>query len=241
MVGYMQRYFGLKKVEDNLYLHNSDYHHIKNVMRMKDEDLIEVIIDNNLYLGCIENVNKNLNIKIKKELNTNKEFLPVVNLIVPLLKESKMDLILQKATEMGVYKITICPFNRCVVRFDDKKIKSKLERWNRIVKEASEQSFRMNIPSINYVDCISKLSDISGLKIICSTKKNINNIKRVLTDNKICDTINIVIGPEGGFTEKEEVMLSNFGFVPTSLGNRIMRVESVPLFILSIINYEYME
>ena len=89
----MQRYFGIKKDENYLYLHAEDYHHIKNVMRNSDGDLIEVVIDNKLYLGCIENVKSDISIFINEELEFYDEFIPQVNIIIPLLKENKMDLI----------------------------------------------------------------------------------------------------------------------------------------------------
>ena len=213
---------------------------INHVMRNNDGDLVEVVVDNKLYLGCIENVKSDISILIKKELKIDLDFIPKVNLIIPILKEQKMDLILQKACELGVSKITILPLKRCIVKVDEKKIKSKLDRWNRILKEASEQSFRYNIPSVEFVDSIKYLSDLDGLKIVCSTKKNLENVKMVLKKNKKCDTINVVIGPEGGLDDAEEIMLNKLGFISTTLGNRIMRVESVPLFMMSIINYEYL-
>lgn len=237
----MQRYFGIKKDNNYLYLLDSDYHHIKNVMRNSDGDLIEVVVDGKLYLGCIENVNKNISIILKKEIDNEDEYIPKVNLIIPLLKENKMDLILQKSTEMGVNKIIVFPFKRCVVKADKKKIKSKIERWMRILKEASEQSKRTTIPEVFYEDNINNLKKDKSVNIVCSTQKNLNNVKRVLTENRNCDTINIVIGPEGGLDISEEKKLNEIGFVSTTLGNRIMRVESVPLFVLSIINYEFME
>ncbi len=237
----MQRYFGISKIDNRLILDSGDYHHIKNVMRNSDGDLIEVVIDKKLYLGCIENVKSDIKISIKKELEISNDFIPKVNLIVPILKENKMDLILQKSCEMGVSKVTIVPLKRCIVKVNEKKMKSKIDRWMRILKEASEQSFRDYIPNLEVIDSIKKLEKIDGLKIVCSTKKNLNNIKRVLTENKNCDTINIVIGPEGGLDEIEEKMLNEYGFISTTFGSRILRVESVPLFIMSVINYEYME
>ena len=237
----MQRYFGISKTDNRLILEESDYHHIKNVMRNSDGDLIEVVVDKKLYLGCIENVKSDISVSIKKELEINNDFIHKVNLIVPLLKENKMDLILQKSCEMGVSKITIVPLKRCIVKVNEKKLKSKIDRWNRILKEASEQSFRNYIPDLKLIDSINELEKLDGLKIVCSTKKNLNNIKRVLTENKNCDTINVVIGPEGGLDEIEEKILNEYGFVSTTFGSRILRVESVPLFIMSIINYEYME
>ena len=236
----MQRYFGIKKVDNKLILDKSDYHHIKNVMRNNDGDLIEVIIDKKLYLGCIENVKQDISISIKKELEINDDFIPKVNLIIPLLKENKMDIILQKSCELGVYKIAVVPLKRCVVRVYNKKMDCKIDRWMRILKEASEQSFRNNIPKLEVIDSIKELEKIDGLKIVCSTKEKLNNVKRVLTDNKNCDTMNVVVGPEGGLDEEEENILNEYGFISTTFGSRILRVETVPLFIMSIINYEYM-
>lgn len=236
----MQRYFGIGKDNHYLYLEKGDYHHIKNVMRCKDGDLIEVIIDKKLYLGCIENVKSDLKTLIKKEIKFESDFIPKVNLIIPLLKEQKMDFILQKACELGVDKITIIPLKRCVVRANKNKIDGKITRWMRILKEASEQSYRCYIPKIEFINDVHKLEKIDGLKILCSTKKNLDNVKKVLTSVKKCDTINVVIGPEGGFDCSEEDMFNRYGFISTTLGNRIMRVETVPLFIMSIINYEYM-
>ncbi len=236
----MQRYFGIRKEKNNLILDKQDYHHIKNVMRMNDGDLIEVIVNQKLYIGCIENVKSNIEVNIKKELDLPINNFPKVNLIVPLLKENKMDLILQKATEMGTSKIIIYPFKRCMVKVNSK-IENKLSRWKKILKEASEQSFRNDIPEVVLLKNLEHLKKINGLKLICSTKKISNNLKMVLTEYKNCDTINIVIGPEGGIDPIEEDYLNSIGYISITLGNRIMRVESVPLFLLSIINYEYME
>ena len=236
----MQRYFGIKKIDNNLILDSSDYHHIKNVMRMKDNDTIEVVIKNKVYLGCIENVKSDISIKLISELEIEEDNMPKVNLIIPLLKENKMDLILQKSAEMGVSRITICPFSRCMVKVNSK-VDNKLNRWMRILKEASEQSFRNSIPEILLVNKIEELKNLLGLNFVCSTRKIENNLKMVLTKNRNCDTINIVIGPEGGLSNLEEDYLNSIGYDSVTLGMRIMRVESVPLFILSIINYEYME
>ena len=237
----MQRYFGIKKDDKYLYLHDSDYHHIKNVMRMNDGDFVEVVIDSNVYLGCIENVKSDIRILIKKEIEKVEEFIPNVNIIIPPLKENKMDFILQKSVEMGASKITVCPMIRCVVKVEGKKMKSKLDRWERILKEASEQSKRYKIPDIEFVDGIKSLENLDGMKLVCSTREKQINVKRVLTNSKKCDTINLVIGPEGGLDILEETKLNEYGFVSITLGNRIMRVETVPLFVLSVINYEYME
>ena len=237
----MQRYFAKGKMDNHFILGDDDLYHIKTVMRMKDNDLIEVVYENRLFHCCIENVKSNIKIIIKKEIKNIKNNVPKVTLIIPLLKENKMDLILQKATEMGVYKFIVLPFNRCVIKALEKKKNNRIDRWKRIVKEASEQSKRVNIPEIEFKDKLTDLKKLDDICLTCSTKEKQKNLKRVLTKNKNCDRINLVIGPEGGLTNEEEDYLDSIGFQRISLGNQILRVETVPLFLMSIIDYEYME
>ncbi len=237
----MQRYFSNNKQGNYLYLNEDDIYHIKKVMRMNNEDIVEIVYNGELFLSKIENINGNIKFKIKEEVKNCKTNLPFVTLIIPCLKENKIDLILQKATEMGVGKIVICPMERCMVKIEKSKTENKLNRWMRICKEASEQSKRNSIPDVEIIDKIEDLKKIEGHNFTCSTQEKINNIKKVLKNIKNCDKINLVIGPEGGISEKEELLLNKIGFESISLGNLIMRVESVPLFLMSIINYEYME
>jgi len=236
----MQRYFSKQKENDQLFLDDNDLYHIKTVMRMKDNDEIIVVFDNIPYICCLENVNNNIKIKIKKEYETTDEKIPIVRLIIPLLKEQKMDFILQKATELGVKEIVLYQANRSIIKVKDN-FDKKITRWQKIMKEASEQSHRNDIPNIDGTKKIKDLEQLDGLKLICSTREKEKNIKNILNLNKTYDKINIVIGPEGGLEEQEEENLKQIGFIPISLGSRIMRVETVPLFILSIINYEFME
>lgn len=236
----MQRYFAIKKVENNFILDDKDLHHIKNVMRMKDNDNIEVVFEEKLY-KCIVNYNNEINITIIDEItSTQNDKKTKISIIVPVLKENKMDFILQKSTELGVDEIIPIITERTVVKLNDKENK-KIERWNRICKEASEQSMRLNIPIITNVKKINDLNNIDGLKIVCSTNPNSISLKKLLQSNNNYDEISIVIGPEGGLSINEEKKLNELGFISTSLGNNILRVETVPLSILSMINYENME
>ena len=123
----------------------------------------------------------------------------------------------------------------------EKRLTSKYERWNRILKEASEQSKRITIPKLVLIDSLKDLKDLKGLNLICSTKEKQQTIKKIVKTFPNYDTINVVIGPEGGLTEKEEETLVNLGYKSVTFGSRILRVETVPLYILSIINYEFME
>lgn len=233
----MQRYFS--KIKDNniFTLNNDDMYHINTVMRMKNNELLEVVYEEEVYL-C-EYLNNS--IVIKEKIPNKTDNLAEIILAIPLLKEAKMDLILQKSTELGVSKIIPIITERSIIKLENDRENKKLVRWNKICKEAAEQSMRINIPIVTEVKKMEELKDIPGLKIICSTNERENSLRKCLNNNKNYDKIIIVIGPEGGLSEQEEVRLENIGFEKVTLGNRIMRVETVPLFILSVLNYENME
>lgn len=234
----MQRYFALKKEGNYFILNESDYYHISTVMRMKNNEKVEVVLDNTLYIceiiydSCIKIKEVEKVKKIDKDIN--------VTLILPLLKEQKQDLIIQKSTELGVKKLIFLNTERTIVKIEEKKKLDKLNRWYKIAKEASEQSKRLDIPVIEIKENFKDLNDIKGINLVCDTKIK-NSIKSTLKKIDKYDTINIVIGPEGGLSDNEVEYLNKIGFKSVSLGNRILRVETVPLYILSIINYEVME
>lgn len=230
----MQRYFSYKKIDNAFELNDDDLYHIKKVMRMNENDLIEVVYESKLYicklkdkLALIENSVETTEKKIK------------YTLVIPILQEQKMSFVLQKATELGVDEIIPILTERSKVKVDEKEDK-KLMRWNRICKEAAEQSKRIDIPTISKITSIDNL-DIDGVKLVCSTKEKSNTLKKVLKNNLKCAKMVMSIGPEGGFTPKEEEKLIDKGFIPVSLGSNIMRVETVPIYLLSILNYEIME
>lgn len=237
----MQRYFSKEKIDNRFILNEDDLYHIKTVMRMKDNDNIIVVYDKKAYLCCLENVKENIQILIEKELEKVDYKTPNITLIIPVLKEQKMDLILQKSTELGVTEIIPFIASRSIVKLNEKDYSKKLERWGKIVKEAAEQSHRIDIPNITSIKTINELNGIGGIKVVCSTKEKVKNIKLVMKNVETCDKINLVVGPEGGLTELEEEKLNKMGFESITLGSRILRVETVPLMLLSIINYEFME
>jgi len=234
----MQRYFAVDKRDDLFILESSDLHHISNVMRMKDGDFVEVVFDKVLY-KCKVVIDNGITIIYDSILHGNDDPIDIV-LIVPILKEQKMDLVLQKATELGATRIIPIITERCIVKLNDKESK-KLERWSRIVKEASEQCKRISIPIIDNVHTISDLNFSDGVKLVCSTRENEKNIKNIMHNLNGCAKMYIVVGPEGGLSIDEENKLNDLGFVSITLGKRIMRVETVPMFVLSILNYELME
>lgn len=235
----MQRYFSNHQNDCYFDLREDDYYHIKKVMRMKDGEHVQVVYQNVPYLCAVKFVGEEVKIQILNEIEQKKEIIPDVTLFVPILKEQKMDYIFQKATELGVSRFIPVIMERCMVKLDSKEEK-KLTRWRRIVKEASEQSMRTSIPIVEEIVPLKNIEE-DGLKLICSTVEKENTIKRVFQNHKNCDKMSILIGPEGGLSEQEENWLIEKNFVPITLGPRIMRVETVPLYLMSIINYEYME
>lgn len=233
----MQRYFSKNKQDNYFVLSDNDLYHIKKVMRMNDKDTIEVVYNKELYLCELEQ-NKAKVLKKEEVLLENR---PHITLVIPLLKEQKMDLILQKSTELGVDEIIPVIMKHSIIKLDDGKQEKKIERWQKICKEASEQSKRLDIPVVGKISKLADLKGLEGVKLTCSTVEKTQNLKNCLKNIKNYDRIILVIGPEGGLAKEEEQYLKEIGFVSISLGSRIMRVETVPLFLLSILSYETME
>ncbi len=237
----MQRYFSEIKKNNNYIISNDDLYHITKVMRLKENDKIEVVYQNKAYACKLIKVDDNLVASSINEIQNSEQKIPEVILCIPLLKEQKMDLIIQKATELGVSEIIPIRLERSIVKLDSTKEEKKLIRWNKISKEASEQAKRITIPKVRNIMDIKELNEFNCMKLVCSTVSNNFNLKKLLHERENCDKILIAVGPEGGLTNKEEEYLLANGFTPVRLGKNIMRVETVPIFFLSVINYEFME
>lgn len=232
----MQRYFSKELYDNKFSLSKDDLYHIKTVMRMNPNDLVEVVYENNLYICHLDD---SYDAVIDKRIEEERNKKVYCTLCLPLLTEQKFSFVLQKATELGIDEIIPVITERSIVNLKDKEDK-KLIRWNKICKEAAEQSKRLDIPKISEVKKISELN-LDGLKIVCSTKEKSKSIKNVLQNTTNCDRMVIMVGPEGGISNNEEEKLISLGFIPVTLGSNIMRVETVPIFMLSVLNYEMME
>lgn len=233
----MQRYFVKEKVDDSLILELDDLHHVKNVMRNKVGDLIECVYNEDLYICKINDLN-NTKVEIVEKKTDNNELGFDITIAIALVKEQKMDLILQKLTELGVNRIIPVKMERSIVKLDNQKFNKKKERWTKICKEASEQSKRNKIPEITDLMTIEELGKLHfDKKFICSTKSKENLVNNYLQDNKSYATMIFAIGPEGGIAPKEEEKLISFGFTPISLGSRIMRVETAAIYVACIANF----
>ena len=230
----MQRYFIKKK---DFSLEDTDIRHIKKVMRMNINDKIEVIYNNKLHICEITSLEP-FNIKVIEKLDEDKKTKIELTVAVALVKEQKMDLILQKLTELGVSRIIPVSMERSIVKLDKERFNKKKVRWESICKEASEQSKRTNIPIIEDVKSIKDLTkEDANLKLVASTKEKEKLLNYYLQSIEDCAKIIMVIGPEGGISDKEEDILVSNGYNRVSFGNLIFRVETATIYVASIINY----
>ena len=234
----MQRYFAKEKVNNKLILYDTDIYHIKKVMRMDVNDKIEVVYDKLVYLCNIDSIS-DFNISIISETNENNELPVFITVAISLVTEQKFDLIIQKLTELGVSKIIPLKTERSVVKIDGNRENKKIIRWQNICKEASEQSHRNIIPIVTNISSIKELKNSKeNIKLVCSLyedSKSINNY----VDNSKTNSILIVIGPEGGITDKETKELNSYGFKNVTLGKRVLRVETAAIYIGSMISDIY--
>lgn len=230
----MQRYFIKNK---DMLLEESDIRHIKKVMRMNINDKIEVVYNNKLHICEITSLEP-FNIKVIEKLDEDKKTKIELTVAVALVKEQKMDLILQKLTELGVSKIIPVSMERSIVKLDKERFNKKKVRWESICKEASEQSKRTNIPIIEDIKSIKDLTkEDADLKLVASTKEKEKLLNYYLQSIEDCAKIIMVIGSEGGISDKEEDILVSNGYNRVSFGNLIFRVETATIYVASIINY----
>lgn len=230
----MQRYFIKNK---DMLLEESDIRHIKKVMRMNINDKIEVVYNNKLHICEITSLEP-FNIKVIEKLDEDKKTKIELTVAVALVKEQKMDLILQKLTELGVSRIIPVSMERSIVKLDKERFNKKKLRWESICKEASEQSKRTNIPIIEDIKSIKDLTkEDADLKLVASTKEKEKLLNYYLQSIEDCAKIIMVIGPEGGISDREEDILVSNGYNRVSFGNLIFRVETATIYAASIINY----
>ena len=231
----MQRYFA-NKIGENIILGDGDVHHLLHVMRAKKGDEIEAVADNKLYACLVESLNP-LVVKINYEIPTDSELDEEITLFFALAKGEKIDFVVQKATELGTSKIVLLKTERCVVKFDDKSLTHKLERFEKIAKEASEQSHRLKIPQIVGTVDIKNIPQelLSDINLVAYEKEAGQTTS--LIDNIVKGkSTSIMIGPEGGFSEDEvNLLTSKYSFKRVSLGKRILRTETAAVYALSVI------
>ena len=237
---------------DKIVINGQDVKHIRNVLRAKVGEELEICNSETgeNFLCSISEFNEdkiwcNIEQKIQEETESNVK----VTIFQGLPKADKMEYIIQKSVELGVYDITPVDMKRCVVKLDEKNAKKKIERWQKISEVAAKQCGRNIIPQVNNVTNIKKLCEnVESYDIVLvayeneennSLKNELSQIKSTIINNQSRELkIGIVIGPEGGLEKQDVENLERSGAKIITLGKRILRTETVALNVLSIIMYE---
>ena len=230
----MQRYFATL-VDQQIVLSEDDIHHIIHVMRMKVGDHFEVVVKARLYECEITSLSPLQFNKIEKEEDV--EIKTNITLFFALAKGDKIDLVIQKATELGVHKIVLFKSKRCVVNFDNKDIDKKLNRYRKIAKEASEQCHRLIVPEILGVIDLKNIDSYLEEVNLLAYEKLAGNTTESFEIKERTKSVSIMIGSEGGFEEEEVNYLTSKGFQTISLGKRILRCETAAIYALSVLAY----
>ncbi|MEE1517945.1 MAG: 16S rRNA (uracil(1498)-N(3))-methyltransferase [Lachnospiraceae bacterium] len=221
-----------------------DVNHIKNVLRMKvDEELLISNGQDKDYYCKIESISDDeIKALILDEEFEGTELPTELYLFQGLPKSDKMELIIQKAVELGVKEIIPVATKRCVVKLDDKKEASKIKRWQAISESAAKQSRRTIIPEVSSVmsfkEAINRAKEFELGIIPYENFKDMTETREVLKEVRKGIKIGIFIGPEGGFEESEVQYAMDNGIHPISLGKRILRTETAGLAILSVLMFQ---
>ncbi|MBR5798984.1 MAG: 16S rRNA (uracil(1498)-N(3))-methyltransferase [Lachnospiraceae bacterium] len=222
-----------------------DFNHIKNVLRMKTGEELAVSngTDGKEYRCGIEEFTEDEVICTLRFVKEDALELPSkVYLFQGLPKADKMELIIQKAVELGVYQVIPVSCKRAVVKLDEKKAKSKIARWQGIAEAAAKQSKRGIIPEVKDVMTMKQAIAYSRqcqVKLIpYELAEGMEKTKEIISSLKPGEDVAIFIGPEGGFEEAEVQAAMESGIVPITLGKRILRTETAGMTVLSWIMYQ---
>ena len=242
----MDRFFVEKNninLENNTcIIEGEDVKHISKVLRCKIGEELEVCDnDNNEYICEITDIEKSIvTLDILEKIDIKRESDLKVKLYQGLPKGPKMEVILQKLTEVGVDEIILVQTKRSVAKVDDKKEDKKIERWERIIYEAAKQSKRGKIPKLrgvlSFKEALEEMKS-NDFNIIPYENERTKSIKKSLKGVNI-NNIGIFVGPEGGFDETEIQSVEDIGGQSVSLGPRILRTETASIVASSIVLYE---
>ncbi len=216
---------------DTYFITDSDYNHIRNVLRMHEGDTFLVSCGGESDLCRLEGFEGDAAIAKIIEKNYQNTELPVkIYLLQGLPKGDKMELIIQKTVELGVHAIIPVEMSRCVVRLDDKKKKSKVSRWQAVSESAAKQSKRNTVPEIHnvmsYKSALKFAEELDLLFVPYENERGMKATKEALCEMKNGMSVGILIGPEGGFENGEIELAKDMNCRIISLGKRILRTET---------------
>ena len=244
----MQQYFLNEElnVESTYELSKEDSNHIVRIMRKQNNDKVYVVFKDEIKYICTiidNNVDKVL-VAPYEQVSGSNELPTKITVAIPPLKNDKIEYLIQKLTELGVSNIVLFNSERNIAKIKKDKVDSKLNRWSKIIKEASEQSKRNLIPDITYVDSLRDLVNFSEKydhKVVAYEKESVNedniNLKNLLNSELNNKDVIAVFGSEGGLSENEISILTENKFSVIGLGKRILRAETAPLYFVSCVAY----
>lgn len=229
-----------KRQGDTYFITDGDYNHIKNVLRMKEGETFLVSCEGKSDLCNLDGfVEGGLYAKIIEENYQSTELSNKFYLFQGLPKSDKMELIIQKAVELGVFEIVPFESARSIVKIEEKKKASKIARWQSISESAAKQSKRNVVPKINdilsFKNSICKAKELDTILIAYENAEGMVATKKVLSEIKSGESIGIFIGPEGGFEETEVAEIEKIGGKTISLGKRILRTETAAITAISML------
>lgn len=231
--------------EKQIKITGADVNHIRNVLRMEIGEHLTICDGQGKdYFCAIAQLEQDCVIADILDINDTESELPVkIYLFQGIPKKDKMELIIQKAVELGVYEVVPVAMKRCVAKIEDgKKEKKKLERWQAISTSAAKQSGRGMIPKVQSVmsfqEALERAKALDCAIVPYELAEGMSGSQR--TVQKACSgkSIGVFIGPEGGFDDKEIEQVKAAGFQIMSLGKRILRTETAGLTILSILMFQ---
>lgn len=220
-----------------------DVNHIKNVLRMKEGEEIAVSNgeDGKEYRCGILELGEEILCELRFIKEDDIELPSKITLFQGLPKADKMELIVQKAVELGVYEVVPVSMKRCVVKLDDKKQKSKISRWQSIAEAAAKQSKRSIIPQVHSVmtmkQALAYAKEMDMVLVPYEMADDMAKTREIIESIKPGMHIGFFVGPEGGFDEGEIQSAMDEGAVPITLGKRILRTETAGFTVLSILMY----
>lgn len=226
-------------------IEGSDVNHIRNVLRMMPGEQITVSsrengVEYHCEIGLLEEDCVTAKILSVREADT--ELPNRIYLFQGLPKSDKMELIIQKAVELGVYAVVPVATKRAVVKLDKKKEEAKRKRWNAISESAAKQSKRTIVPEVltvmTFQEAVKSAASFERKFIPYELAEGMEQTRRMFSEIQPGDTVAIFIGPEGGFEEGEIALAQEHGIVPITLGKRILRTETAGMTVLSVLMFQ---
>lgn len=233
---------------NHIFIDGPDVNHIRNVLRMNPGEEVNVTDGSGekVYRCAIASIGEDkveLNIMWAQEKGM--ELPSKIYLFQGLPKSDKMELIIQKAVELGVYEIIPMATARAVVKLDQKKAAAKVKRWQAISESAAKQSKRLLIPEVKepvkFSEALKLASDLDVRLIPYELAEGMDGTRRIIQSVKPGQSVVVFIGPEGGFEEAEVELAKEAGFQAITLGRRILRTETAGMTVLSILMYQLEE